>query len=86
MTRESKTCFECKKVLVGRQKRFCCNTCKRRVAGRAPGPKKHINCICGYCGINYTLRPSMARKSKYCSKMCQGRGVYAKRLERKGAA
>lgn len=83
MNEEVKQCGICKKALVKRQKVYCGINCRAVAAGRAPGPKRQINCICAFCGKNYTLKKSQAIRSKYCSRKCQGWGVYNIRAERK---
>jgi len=61
------------------QRLYCSSECKR-----AKSKEKTVSSIqltCTFCEKNYTLPPSLAGQSKFCSRICQNRS-YAKRNEK----
>jgi len=60
-------------------KKYCSKECKG--AKRREKSISSVTLKCNYCERDYTLPPSLAKHSKYCSRACQNRS-YAKSSEK----
>ena len=78
------TCYNCGEILHGRQSKFCSLSCLNANRGKKKGKNTcQINCFCQWCGINYTKKKSQWKRSKFCSKSCQGYFQIDQRKKRK---
>lgn len=69
-------CKECKKPVENKRNRmFCSVRCRNIVNGKNHvGCKKQVHMFCQTCEKNYTVKQSLKKTSKYCSKICQNIG------------
>ena len=74
-------CLECKAALHGRQKKYCSILCRNTAMGRKPKGNFHVYCVCETCSFLYTKKKSAHKRSKYCSRKCQGHNLIKKEPE-----
>ena len=68
-------CEMCPTELIKRQKRFCSVKCRNEWRKTTTRDKKQYNCFCQWCGENYTRKKSQYKRSRFCSRSCQGKAL-----------